>query len=356
MEFMSLEGLRSEIDSLDSKIVKLLNERAKIVQKIGEIKKQMSAQVYVPNREKEVYEKIIAQNNGPLSNECLTTIYRELIAGSRALEKVLKVSYLGPEGTFSYLAAKQRFGSSVEYLSSKSIDAVFKDVISGRADYGIVPVENSTEGGIRETLNMFTEYDVKVCAEIVLPIHHNLMANCPPNQIRKIYSKLQVFAQCKQWLANNFTNVELLNVGSTTEAVQIAKQQSDAAAIAHAEVAQLYGINILYKNIEDNPNNITRFFVLSNKPCSRSGRDKTAVMCYIRNEPGALYGILAPFKEHSINLTNIEPLPTKRRTWDYCFYLDFEGHTDEDNVSKALEEVSSKCIELKVLGSYPRSD
>lgn len=353
---MSLEGLRSEIDSLDAKIVRLLNERAKIAQKIGEIKKQMSAQVYVPNREKEVYEKIVSQNNGPLSDECLITIYRELIAGSRALEKVLKVSYLGPEGTFSYLAAKQRFGSSVEYLPSKSIDAVFKDVISVRADYGIVPVENSTEGGIRETLSMFTECDVKVCAEIVLPIHHNLMANCPANQIKKIYSKLQVFSQCKQWLTNNFTMVELLDVGSTTEAAQIAKHESDAAAIAHAEVAQMYGINILYKNIEDNPNNVTRFFVLSNKSCNLSSRDKTAIMCYIKNEPGALYEILTPFKEYGINLTNIEPLPTKRRAWDYCFYLDFEGHADEDNVSKALEEVRRRCIELKVLGSYPRSD
>lgn len=353
---MSLEGLRSEIDSLDSKIVKLLNERAKVVQKIGEIKKQISAQVYVPNREKEVYEKIISHNSGPLSNECLAAIYRELIAGSRALEKALKVSYLGPEGTFSYLAVKQRFGSSVEYLPSKSIDAVFRDVQSGRADYGIVPVENTTEGGIRETLNMFTECDVNVCAEIVLPVHHNLIANCPADQIKKIYSKLQAFAQCKQWLTNNFANAERLNVGSTTEAVRIAKREGDAAAIAHAEVAQLYGINILYKNIEDNPNNVTRFFILSNKLCNISGCDKTAIMCYIKNEPGALYEILIPFKEHGINLTNIEPLPTKRRAWDYCFYLDFEGHAEEDNVSKALEEVSRKCIELKVLGSYPKND
>lgn len=355
---MSLEGLRSEIDSLDSEIVRLLNERAKVVQKIGEIKKQTSTQVYVPNREKKVYEKIISQNNGPLSSECLVAVYRELIAGSRALEKVLKVSYLGPEGTFSYLAAKQRFGSSVEYLPSKSIDAVFRDVMSGRADYGIVPVENSTEGGIRETLNTFLEYDAKVCAEIVLPIHHNLIANCPANHIKKIYSKLQVFTQCRQWLTNNFTNVELLNVGSTTEAVQIAKQENNTAAIAHAEVAQLYGINILYKNIEDNPNNVTRFFILSNMPCNPplAGCDKTAIMCYIRNEPGALYEILIPFKERGINLTNIEPLPTKRRTWDYCFYLDFEGHASEDNVSRALEEVRRKCMELKILGSYPKSD
>lgn len=353
---MSLEGLRREIDSLDSKIVKLLNERAKVAKKIGDIKKKTSVKVYVPNREKEVYERIISQNDGPLSNECLEAIYRELIAGSRALEKVLKVSYLGPEGTFSYLAAKQRFGAAVDYLTCKSIEAVFRDVESGRADYGIVPAENSTEGGIRETLNMFTECDVKICAEIALPIHHNLLANCQPEQVKKIYSKLQVFAQCKEWLASNFTDAELLNVGSTTEAAQIAKQEEHAAAIAHTEVAELYGINILYKNIEDNPHNITRFFVICDKPCDRSGRDKTAIMCYIRNEPGALYEILVPFKEHGINLTNIEPLPTRRRPWDYCFYVELEGHTDEENVSKTLEEVGRKCIELKVLGSYPKSN
>jgi chorismate mutase/prephenate dehydratase len=353
---MTLKGLRSEIDSLDSEIVKLLNKRAAIAQKIGEIKKQNNESVCSPEREKEVYDNIKSHNTGPLTDPYLEAIYREVLAGSRALEEKLKISYLGPEGTFSYLAAKQRFGSSVEYHPSKSIDAVFRDVLSGRAEFGIVPVENSTEGGIRETLNMLVECDVKICAEIVLPIRHNLLANCPDEQINKIYSKLQVFAQCKQWLANNFANAELLNVGSTTEAARIAKQESDAAAIAHTEVAQLYGLNILYKNIEDNPSNITRFFVLSDKSCDRSGRDKTAIMCYIRNEPGALYEILVPFKEHGVNLTNIEPLPTRRGAWDYCFYLDFEGHADEDNVSKALEEVRHNCEKVKVLGSYPKND
>lgn len=201
---MSLKKLRGKIDVLDSKIIELLNERANIVEKIGSIKKRTNAQVYAPEREKQVYERVSANNKGPLSNKCLFAIYRELMAGSLILEKPIKVSYLGPEGTFSYFAAREKFGSSVEYLPLNGIDSVFREVSNKRADYGIVPVENTTEGGIRETLNMFIECDVKVCAEIIMPVHHNLMANCKKGQIKEIFSKPQVFSQCKLWLTNNF--------------------------------------------------------------------------------------------------------------------------------------------------------
>lgn len=360
---MDIDYLRKEIDALDSKIVELLNERAKIVLKIGEIKKQNQAQIYVPNREQEVYSRIKSQNKGPLTDECLVAIYRELMAGSLVLEKAIKVSYLGPEGTFSYFAAKQKFGSSVEYVPARGIDDVFRDVAGGRSDYGIVPVENSTEGGIRETLNMFVEFDIKVCAEIISPIHHNLMANCTKEEIKKVYSKPQILSQCKNWLASNLPPAELIEVSSSAEAARIVRDASKSgnegqyyAVIANAEIAQLYGLSILFRNIEDNPNNITRFFVLSKDYGEPSGRDRTAVMCYIKNRTGALLEILEPFKTYNINLTNIESLPTRKKTWEYCFYLDFEGHTSNETIQKALKEVSKKCFDMKILGSFPKCD
>lgn len=360
---MNIDDLRKEIDALDSRIVELLNERAKIVLKIGDIKKQNGAQIYVPNREQEVYSRILAQNKGPLPNESLMAIYRELMAGSLILEKPIKVSYLGPEGTFSYFAARQKFGASVEYVPVRGIDDVFRDVSGGRTDYGIVPVENSTEGGIRETLNMFVEFDVKVCAEIVFPIHHNLMANCKKEEIKKVYSKLQILSQCRNWLASNLPYAELIEVSSSAEAARIfektlksVKEGQYCAIIANAEIAQQYGLNILFRNIEDNPNNVTRFFVLGKEYSAPSGRDRTAVMCYIKNRVGALLEILEPFKTFKVNLTNIESLPTRKKAWEYCFYLDFEGHISDESVKKALEEVSKKCFDIKVLGSFPKCD
>ena len=360
---MDIDSLRKEIDALDSKIVALLNERAAIVLKIGEIKRKTHSQIYAPNREREVYSRITAQNKGPLTNECLTAIYRELMAGSLVLEKAIKVSYLGPEGTFSYFAARQKFGSSVEYVPARGIDDVFRDVAGGRCDYGIVPVENSTEGGIRETLNMFVEYDVKICAEIISPIHHNLMAHCTNEAIKKIYSKPQILSQCKNWLANHFPHAELVEVSSSAEAARIVEKASKSgneepcgAVIANAEIAQQYGLNILAKNIEDNPNNITRFFVLATDFGPPSGKDRTAIMCYIKNYSGALLEILGPFKTYNINLTNIESLPTRKKAWEYCFYFDFEGHVASETVKKALDEVSKKCFDIKILGSFPKCD
>lgn len=360
---MDIDHLRREIDTLDSKIVDILNERAKIVLKIGEIKKQKQAQVYVPNREQEVYSRIKAQNKGPLTDESLVAIYRELMAGSLVLEKAIKVSYLGPEGTFSYFAARQKFGTSVEYVPVRGIDDVFRDVAGGRSDYGIVPVENSTEGGIRETLNMFVECDVKVCAEIILQIHHNLMANCAKEEIRKVYSKPQVLSQCKNWLARNLPHAELVEVSSSAEAARIVsdasksgKEGQSCAVVANVEIAPKYGLSILSKNIEDNPNNITRFFVLGTEYGAPSGKDRTAIMCYIKNRTGALFEILEPFRAHNINLTNIESLPTGKKAWEYCFYLDFEGHASNEAVQSALREVAKKCFDMKILGSFPKCD
>ncbi|MFQ5861996.1 MAG: prephenate dehydratase [Candidatus Brocadiales bacterium] len=352
----TLESLRKQIDDLDSRIVKLLNDRARIAQQIGEIKRKTSAEVYHPNREQQVCERVTLENKGPLPNDSLMAIYRELMAGTRALERPLKVSYLGPVGTFSFVAARKSFGASVKYVPQRGIDAVFREVETGRANYGIVPAENSTEGGVRETLNMFQECDVKICAEVILPIHHSLMARCAVEEVKRIYSKLQVFYQCRGWLSSNFPEAELLEVGSTTEAAQMAKKEANAAAIANAEVAEPYNLNVLCSNIEDNPDNVTRFYVLSKSFSSPSGKDKTAVMCYIKNQVGALYEILRPFRKYDVNLTSIESLPSGRKAWDYSFYIEFEGHVQDENIKKALEKVSGVCLELKVLGSFPRGN
>ncbi|MDR4508900.1 MAG: prephenate dehydratase [Candidatus Brocadiaceae bacterium] len=360
---MDMDALRKQIDALDFRIVSLLNERAKIVLKIGEIKMQNQSQVYVPSREKEVYTRIISQNKGPLTNKCLMAIYRELMAGSLMLEKATRVSYLGPEGTFSYFAAKQKFGSSVEYVPVRDISDVFKEVASGRSDYGIVPVENSSEGGIRETLNLFAEFNLKVCTEIFLPIHHNLMANCTKEEIKKVYSKPQILFQCRNWLASNLPEAKLIEVSSSAEAARFVEKESCSdqgnrycSAIGNEEIAKKYGLNILVKNIEDRQDNITRFFVLGKEYGAPSGRDRTAVMCYIKNHVGALVEILEPFKANNINLTNIETIPTRQKVWEYCFYLDFEGHVSNENVQKTLQEVSKKCLDVKVLGSFPKVD
>jgi len=350
---MNLDKLRRKIDAFDSKIIELFNERANVVKEIGAIKNRKNAQIYAADREKQVFEKVSAKNKGPLSDKCLFAVYRELMAGSIMLERPVKVSYLGPEGTFSYFAAKEKFGSSIEYIPLNGIDSVFKEVESEQADYGIVPVENSTEGGIRETLNMFIECDVKICAEINMPVHHNLMAKCKKSEIKKIYSKPQALSQCKLWLTNNFKKVDLLDIGSTAEAARIASKEKYSAAIAHSEVARIYGLKIIKRNIEDYAKNITRFFVLNREYSPRTGNDKTAIMCHTKNEAGALLKILEPFKKHKINLADIEPLPTKKKAWDYCFFIDFAGHADDDKVKLALKEVGKKCIDMKIMGSFP---
>ncbi len=355
---MSIDDLRIKIDSVDAEITNLLNERAKVVKEIGEEKKKLNKEIYDPDRENLVFQKIIDQNKGPLSNELLSDIYREIVACSRKFEHGeddLKISFLGPVGTYSYFAARQRFGSTVKYVAARGIDDVFKEVSSCRADYGITPVENSMEGGIRETLNMFVESNVKVCGEIVFPVHHNLMARSSKTEIKRIFSKPQAFAQCRDWLGRNLKDVELVDMPSTAEAASVAKEQENCAAIAHADVADLYGLEIIFNNIENNPNNITRFFVLGHNYPSPSKNDKTVAMCYARNKVGALYDILRPFKDFNINLTNIEPLPTRKKVWDYGFYLDFQGHIEDVNVKKAINEVSKNCLEIKILGSFPEN-
>ncbi len=348
-----LKKLRDGVDAVDDKIVELMNERAKLVLEIAKVKNEHNVQPYSPDREKQVYDRVTAKNKGPLPDRCLMAVYRELMSGAMSLEKPVKVCYLGPPGTFTHLAAEEKFGSSIEYVPVKDIPSVFAEVKRGDADYGVVPVENSTEGGVTRTLDMFMEYDLKICAELILDIHHNLMSNCEPEKIRVIYSVPQVFSQCKKWIANHYPKVELVDESSTSAAAKRCVSEQDSAAIASEEAARLHGLKILNACVEDNPQNATRFLMISTECARPTGNDKTSVMFLIKDEVGVLYNMLLPFKESGVNLTRIESRPSPHVAWDYYFFVDFQGHCENDNVKKTLEELSQKCRHLQVLGSYP---
>ena len=352
---MDLEDLRRQIDEIDVRIVAALNERAKVVQQIGELKQKQNRQIYDPSREQLVYHKVEASNAGPLPNKCLRAIYRELMSGAIALEQPITIAFLGPEGTFSHVAAKAKFGESVSYLPVRGVDAIFHSVARDDADYGVVPIENSTEGGVTDTLEMFMDSDLKVCAEITLPVHHHLIGACAIQDVKQIYSKQQPFGQCKRWLADNFAHVEQIEASSTAEAARLAKETPHSAAIAHEGAASLYGLQILARCIEDWTHNMTRFLVISKSYGATTGVDKTSIMCWIKDEVGALYSVLLPFKKASINLTKIESFPSRRRPWEYLFFIDVEGHVGDASVAAALADIRSICKELKILGSFPKS-
>jgi len=351
----SLDQLRAAIDALDAKIVEFINARAQVVAEIGKIKKAKNAEVYVPEREKAVYDKVAALSRGPFPKEALVAVYREIMSGSLAMEKRVRISYLGPDASFSHQAARLKFGSSVEYAPVLGIDAVFGEVQAGRVDYGVVPIENSTEGSISDTLDRLIESSLKICGEILLAIHHNLIAACKREEIKKVYSKGTVLAQCKAWLASNLPTAALVDVGSTTQAAQIAKKERGAAAVAHEEAARTYGLDIIASGIEDSPHNATRFVVLSRQDAGRTSSDKSSIMCAIKNRPGALVDLLLPFKANQINLTQVVPWPSKKQAWDYFFFIDFEGHRTEAHIAATLRLVEEMCKEVRILGSYPKA-
>jgi len=350
---MELKKLREEIDSLDKKIVELLNKRAELTLEIAKLKKELKESPYSPDREKEVYNKVISMNKGPLKNEALSAIYREIMSASLSLEKPLKIAYLGPPATFTHIAALRKFGSQVDYLDCRSITDVFNEVEKGNADYGVVPIENSIEGAVSHTLDMFVDSEINICSEISLEIKHNLLANCKKEEIKKVYSNPQVFGQCRIWLETNLPYVELVEVSSTTKAAEIASRENFSAAIASEMAAEYYGLKILASSIEDSPRNVTRFLVIGRSVTRPTGKDKTSIMFSIKDRVGALHDMLYPFKKNNINLTKIESRPSKRRTWDYYFFVDLEGHIEDKKVKKALKELEKLCTYLKILGSYP---
>ena len=352
---MSLEELRKRIDELDHQLVQLLNERARFVIEIGKLKDKTGKAVYAPDREKEVLSKIAEANKGPLPEKCLVAIWRELMSGSFVLERPLRIGFLGPKGSFSHTAAMLKFGQSVEYESLADITSIFNEVSKGHCDLGLAPIENTTGGGVIETLDALIDSDVKVCAEVLMAIHHNLLGNCSLEKIEKIYSKPEVFAQCRNWLSDTFKDAQTVPVASTAKAAQMAAEEAGAAAIGSKVAAELYGLRIVCENIEDIANNVTRFLVISQEDSRPTGEDKTAILFSTAHKAGALADVLEVFKRFDINLTNIESRPSKKRQWEYYFFMDFVGHRTEKQVKKGLEETRKHCLQLSILGSFPRA-
>ncbi len=350
-----LEGLRARVDQLDRQIVELLNARARVVVEIGRLKQQSGTPIYAPDREKVVLERLRELNQGPLSDRSVEAIYREVMSGSFALEKPLRIGYLGPPGTFSHAAAARKFGGSVEYVALDDIPAVFHEVARGHLDYGLVPVENSLHGGVVETLDALLTTSARICAEVLITVHHNLLANEPWEQVKRISSKPEVFNQCRNWLASVAKDRALEPAPSTAAAAERAAREPHTAAIGSSVAGELYGLHTLFENIEDNPDNVTRFLVIGRQPALRSGDDKTAILFRTGHTPGALAEVLDVFKANQINLTDIEKRPSRRANWEYYFFVDAQGHADDPPMRKAVEEAKRHCLQLVVLGSYPRA-
>ncbi len=359
----ALKPLREKIDELDRSIVELLNARAKIVIDIGKVKHQSGSPIYAPDREKIVLERIRNANKavgGVLPNSCLEAIYRELMSGSFALEKPLRIAFLGPQGSFSHVASVKKFGSSVEHVPVVAIASVFDEIARGHADLGLVPIENSTIGGIIESMDAFLEHpSITIVAEVLIAIHSHLLANCAPEDIRVIYSKAEALDQCRQWLNATFRDVQRTPVASSSKAAELAAQEKGTAAIGSALAAEVYNLKTLFANIEDNPNNVTRFFIIGRtgggQTAKRTGDDKTSIIFTTQHKSGALVDVLDVFRRFGINLTNIDTRPSQKRNFEYYFFTDFSGHMDDANVCGALEEAKKHCLQLAVLGSFPRA-
>ncbi len=350
---MNLKNLRSKIDQIDDLVVKLLNARADVSRKIGCQKLKENKGVYAPHREKEVFDHIKRLNKGPMNDEALKAVYREIMSGSLSLEKPLKIANLGTRGSFTSLAARRRFGSQIDYVSCNNILDVFQSVETGECDYGVVPIENSTEGAVTHTFDALVDTELKICSQVLVRIAHCLCSTVAMECIRKIYSNPQVFGQCRNWLQLNLPKAGHLWVPSTTEAVTIAKKEKNAAAIASEEAAVLYKVPILRKNIQDVAQNTTRFLIIGKEDASPTGNDRTSILFSIKDRVGALYHMLKPFYDNKINLTKIESRPLKKKVWDYFFFVDFEGHRLDPKVKKALAKLDGMCKHLKILGSYP---
>lgn len=351
---MNLDGYRSRINELDEQILNLLNQRAAAALRIGELKREQALPSFVPEREAEIVRRLLDLNPGPLPAEGVRAVWREILSACLALEQPLTVAYLGPPATFTHQAAVQRFGSSAHLAPGRSIAEVFDEVERGRAEFGVVPVENSTEGSVNITLDHLIDSELLIAGEILLDISHHLLGRAGDLPgIRTVCSHPQALAQCRQWLASHLPEVTLEEVSSTALAAERAAADPAVAAVASELAARLYGLPLLRRRIEDNLLNSTRFLVVGRRPAPPSGKDKTSILCSVKHEVGALARFLEPFARHGLNLTKIESRPTKRRPWEYVFFVDFEGHLDTPPVQAALAEVRERCLFLKILGSYP---
>jgi len=349
----ALAPLRERIDAIDTEIVQRLNERAKVVIEIGRLKRDGAWAIYAPDRESRVLERVRRANTGPLPDSCIEAIWRELMSGSFALERPLRIGYLGPAGSFTHLAARRKFGASVEYDALDDIAGIFTEVVRGHIDLGLVPIENSAIGGIGETLDSLLDAPVRVCAEVLLGVHHNVLARGPVEAIERIYSKPEVFSQCRKWLGMQLREAERIAVASSSRAAELAAGDEHAAAIASTLAAELYGLKVLFENIEDNPHNITRFLVIARESAKPSGDDKTAITFTTAHKANALASVLDVFGRYGINLTHIDKRPSQRVNWEYVFFIDCAGHETDGNMAAAIREAREHCLQLNVLGSFP---
>ncbi len=351
----SIPALRRQIDRIDDQLLRLLNRRAELAIAIAEQKARSNSSVYAPAREKAVLARLTGANRGPLAEPLVRAIFREIISASRSLEQHLRIAYLGPEATFTHVAARQQFGAVADYHPAASVAEVFHEVESARADVGVVPVENSTEGMVAHTLDLLAESPLRICAEILLPVRHNLLARqATLADIRRVVAHPQALAQCRRWLGEHLPTVPVEAETSNARAAERARDETGLAAIAGDAAAETYGLDVLAAAIQDDPANLTRFVVLAaHDETQPSGDDKTSILFSVRDEVGILARMLRPFAAHRIDLIKIESRPLRGRPWEYVFFLDLKGHRRERRVERALGEVERGALRLKVLGSYP---
>ncbi|MGI9228183.1 MAG: prephenate dehydratase [Gammaproteobacteria bacterium] len=358
MDKKQLEALREKIDSIDHQLMQLISDRAQIAQKVAVVKSdgQGKANFYRPDREAHILKRVLEHNKGPLNNEEMARLIREIMSACLALEQRLQVAFLGPSGTFTEEAAYKHFGHSIRTLSVNSIDDVFREVESDTADYGVVPIENSTQGIVNSTLDMFLESNLKIVGEVELRVHQHLLSNMKQlNDIKVLYSHQQSLAQCKKWLETYLPSVKRVPVSSNADAAQRAVNEQNAAAIASETAAEEYKLEILKKNIEDSPDNTTRFLIIGKQEVKQTGDDKTTLLISAPNKPGALYNLLQPLAKNNVSMSRIESRPSHCVNWEYVFFLDLVGHMENETIKKSVDELRSEADLLKVLGSYPRA-
>ena len=353
---MNIPEHRKAIDKLDAQIVRLLNERTKHVLGIGDIKLKAGEEIYAPHRERAVLQRLCKLNSGPITNESLRAIYREVMSSALSLEKSMTIAYLGPEATFTHQAAIRKFGASLRYAAQKTIADVFSEVTKNRADYGVVPVENSTEGVVTHTLDMFVDSELKIVAQIILRIQHCLVSRFKRNQIKKLYAHPQSLAQCRAWVQNHLADAEIIETSSNSRSAELAAKEKNSAAITGVLAAERYNLPILENDIQDNSANATRFLVLGRQCSPPTGRDRTSLMLSITHEVGALHRALAAFRRFKLNMVKIESRPSKRKAWEYYFFIDCQGHKDDRKVAGAIAALQKECNFVKVLGSYPNGE
>jgi chorismate mutase/prephenate dehydratase len=348
-------ALRGQLERLDRDLVKLINQRTKLAGQLNKHRSGATSDHAPPEPEPEEIAKALAHHKGPISTEALRAIFRELISGAKALERPCRVAVLGPAYSYSHLAAMARFGAAVEFVPVGSISAVFEEVNRGHATFGVVPIENSTDGRIADTLDMFTRLRVRICGEVQLRIQHCLLGKCPRSDVTEVYSRPQALSQCRNWLMKHLPGARTIEVTSTATAAQLARDKQGAAAIASSQAGVHYGLEVLAENIEDNPSNVTRFAVIGDESAPRTGHDKTSLMFEVAHRPGSLADAIAIFKRCRLNLTWIESFPIPQTEGHYLFFVELDGHENETRVKKALAALERKAVRLEVLGAYPRS-